>query len=84
MDKFPVVCLVQMKMHEKDIPIRDRRVETCGMVEQMSSDEILAGITGDPMWADNCEDVAFNTYPAAVMPDFKVVALFHWSEYGGQ
>jgi hypothetical protein len=23
------------------------------------------------MWADNCEDVAFNTYPAAVMPDFK-------------
>jgi hypothetical protein len=46
-------------------------VETCGMVEQMASDEILSGITGDPMWADNCEDVAFNTYPAAVMPDFK-------------
>lgn len=46
-------------------------VETCGMVEQMTSDEILTGITGDPMWADNCEDVAFNTYPAAVMPDFK-------------
>ena len=46
-------------------------VETCGMVEQMASDELLIGITGDPMWADNCEDVAFNTYPAAVMPDFK-------------
>ena len=46
-------------------------VEVCGMVEQMASDEILFGITGDPMWADNCEDVAFNTYPAAVMPDFK-------------
>ena len=46
-------------------------VETCGMVEQMVSDEILAGITGDPMWADHCENVAFNTYPAAVMPDFK-------------
>ncbi len=46
-------------------------VEVCGMVEQMASDEILIGITGDPMWADNCEDVAFNTYPAAVMPDFK-------------
>ena len=41
------------------------------MVEQMASDEILTGITGDPMWADNCEDVAFNTYPAAVMPDFR-------------
>ncbi|MEO5995851.1 MAG: beta-L-arabinofuranosidase domain-containing protein [Chitinophagaceae bacterium] len=46
-------------------------VEVCGMVEQMASDEILSGITGDPMWADNCEDVAFNTYPAAVMHDFK-------------
>ncbi|MEO6723110.1 MAG: beta-L-arabinofuranosidase domain-containing protein [Ferruginibacter sp.] len=46
-------------------------VETCGMVEQMASDELLIGITGDPMWADNCENVAFNTYPAAVMPDFK-------------
>jgi hypothetical protein len=46
-------------------------IETCGMVEQMSSDEILTGITGDPMWADNCEDVAFNTYPAAVMPNFR-------------
>lgn len=48
-------------------------VETCGMVEQMASDEILTGITGDPMWADNCEDVAFNTYPAAVMPDFRAL-----------
>ncbi|MEO5984098.1 MAG: beta-L-arabinofuranosidase domain-containing protein [Ferruginibacter sp.] len=48
-------------------------VETCGMVEQMASDEILTGITGNPMLADNCEDVAFNTYPAAVMPDFKAL-----------
>ena len=46
-------------------------IETCGMVEQMASDEILTAITGDPFWADHCEDVAFNTYPAAVMPDFK-------------
>jgi sugar lactone lactonase YvrE len=46
-------------------------VETCGMVEQMASDELLTGITGDVLWADNCEDVAFNTYPAAVMPDFR-------------
>jgi hypothetical protein len=46
-------------------------VETCGMVEQMSSDEILLGISGDPFWADHAEDVAFNTYPAATMPDFK-------------
>ena len=48
-------------------------VETCGMVEQMASDEILMSITADPMWADNCENVAFNTYPAAVIPDFKAL-----------
>ena len=48
-------------------------VETCGMVEQMASDEIMLGITGDPFWADHCEEVAFNTYPAAVMPDFRAL-----------
>jgi Beta-L-arabinofuranosidase, GH127 len=45
--------------------------ETCGFVEQMSSDEIMLRISGDPFWAENAEDVAFNSYPAAVMPDFK-------------
>ncbi len=45
--------------------------ETCGFVEQMLSDELLLQITGDPFWADHCEEVAFNSYPAAVMPDFK-------------
>ena len=45
--------------------------ETCGFVEQMLSDEILFQITGDPFWGDHCETVAFNSYPAAVMPDFK-------------
>ncbi|MBS1725073.1 MAG: glycoside hydrolase family 127 protein [Armatimonadetes bacterium] len=44
-------------------------VETCGMVEQMYSDEELLGISGDTMWADHCENVAFNTYPAALTPD---------------
>ncbi|MDR0566488.1 MAG: glycoside hydrolase family 127 protein [Prevotellaceae bacterium] len=48
-------------------------VETCGMVEQMASDELLLRITGDPFWADHCENVAFNTYPAAVMPDFRAL-----------
>ncbi|MCB1130558.1 MAG: glycoside hydrolase family 127 protein, partial [Verrucomicrobiae bacterium] len=45
--------------------------ETCGFVEQMLSDEMLMRITGDPFWGDHCEEVAFNSYPAAVMPDFK-------------
>ena len=30
-------------------------------------------MTGDPMWAEHCEEVAFNSYPAAVMPDFKAL-----------
>lgn len=46
-------------------------VETCGMVEQMASDEIMMRITGDTYWAENAEDVAFNTFPAAFMPDYR-------------
>lgn len=48
-------------------------IETCGIVEQMASDEIMLRLTGDPSWADHCENVAFNTYPAAVMPDFRAL-----------
>lgn len=47
--------------------------ETCGFVEQMASDEIMLQISGDPYWAENCEDVAFNSYPAALMPDYKAL-----------
>ena len=46
-------------------------IETCAMVEFMRSAEILVAITGDPIWADRCEDVAFNSLPAALMPDFR-------------
>lgn len=46
-------------------------IETCGMIEQMLSDEMLMRISGDPFWADHCEEVAFNSYPAALMPDFR-------------
>ena len=46
-------------------------IETCGMVEQMTSDQMLLRFTGDTYWAENCEDVAFNTFPAAFMPDYK-------------
>lgn len=54
---------------------RDPRqaTETCGFVEQMYSDEELLRITGDISWADHCEDVAFNSYPASVMPDFRAL-----------
>ncbi|MBI1933022.1 MAG: glycoside hydrolase family 127 protein [Ignavibacteriales bacterium] len=46
-------------------------IETCGIVEQMNSNENLLRITGDIFWADHTEDVLFNTFPAAFMPDFK-------------
>ncbi len=45
--------------------------ETCAVVEQMASDEIMMCITGDPFWADHCEMVAFNTLPAALTPDMR-------------
>jgi len=48
-------------------------VETCGLVEQITSDNILTGITGDPFWADNAEDVAFNTLSAAFTPDYRAL-----------
>ena len=47
--------------------------ETCAMVEQMASDEILMGITGDPFWADHCENVALNSFTAAMTPDMKAL-----------
>ena len=47
--------------------------ETCGMVEMMLSTERLMTITGDPRWADRCEDVAFNSLPAALTADLKAL-----------
>lgn len=47
--------------------------ETCALVEQMASDEILMGITGDPFWADHCENVALNSFTAAMTPDMKAL-----------
>jgi DUF1680 family protein len=48
-------------------------IETCGMVEMMFSTETLAWITGDPVWADRCEDVAYNSLPAVLTADLKAL-----------
>ena len=45
--------------------------ETCSMVEMMLSHEILLRITGDVLWADRCEEVAFNSLPASMTADLK-------------
>ncbi|WP_347245047.1 beta-L-arabinofuranosidase domain-containing protein [Thermogutta sp.] len=47
--------------------------ETCAMVEMMYSCELLVRISGDPLWADRCEDVAFNSLPASMTPDLKAL-----------
>ncbi len=51
---------------------RDPRqgAETCSIVEFMASFESLLKITGDPVWADRCEEVAFNSLPAALTQDW--------------
>lgn len=48
-------------------------VETCGLVEQINSDQDMLQITGDAFWGDHIEDVAFNTLPAAYMPDMRTL-----------
>lgn len=47
--------------------------EACSMVEFMHSFEMLTKITGDAVWSDRCEDVAFNSLPAALTPDLKAL-----------
>ena len=46
-------------------------VETCAIVEQLRSDQQMLAITGDSLWADHIEEVAFNTLPAACAPDYR-------------
>jgi Beta-L-arabinofuranosidase, GH127 len=47
--------------------------ETCSVVEGMHSAEMLLRFLGDPIWADRAEDLAFNTLPAALTPDWKAL-----------
>ena len=47
--------------------------ETCGIVEFMHSFEMLLKISGEPLWADRCEELAFNSLPAALTPDLKAL-----------
>src|ERR1043166_1639130 len=45
--------------------------ETCGIVEFMHSFEMLTKISANPVWSDRCEDLAFNSLPASLTPDWK-------------
>jgi hypothetical protein len=48
-------------------------IETCGIVELMHSFEMLTKITGQPVWADRCEEIAFNSFPAALTANEKAL-----------
>jgi hypothetical protein len=48
-------------------------IETCGIVEFMHSFEMLTRITGLPLWADRCEEIALNNFPASMTPDEKAL-----------
>ena len=45
--------------------------ETCAMVEAAKSFYLLGRITGLTRYADRCEDMLFNHFPAAQTPDLK-------------
>lgn len=47
--------------------------ESCSMAELMLSCEMLLGITGQTIWADRCEDVAANSFPACMTADLKAL-----------
>jgi len=57
--------------------VRDGRVdprqgcETCGMTEFAKSFYLLGRVTGDPIYAQRCEDVMLNHFPAAQDPELK-------------
>ena len=43
--------------------------ETCGFAEFMRTFEMMTCISGNPIWADRCEEIAVNSFPAAMSPD---------------
>ncbi len=47
--------------------------ETCSIVEFMRSNEMLLSITGNPIYADRCEDITLNSFPASMTPDLRAL-----------
>lgn len=45
--------------------------ETCGIVEFMHSFQMLTRTAGTTIWADRCEELAFNSLPAALTADHR-------------
>ncbi|MCC6397048.1 MAG: glycoside hydrolase family 127 protein, partial [Bacteroidetes bacterium] len=47
--------------------------ETCGIVEFMHSFQMLTRTGGETIWSDRCEELAFNSLPAAMTADQKAL-----------
>ncbi|NLX21019.1 MAG: transcriptional initiation protein Tat [Phycisphaerae bacterium] len=47
--------------------------ETCGITEFNKSFYLLGQLTGNPVYADRCEDITFNHFPASQTPDLKAL-----------
>ncbi len=47
--------------------------ETCGIVEFMHSFQLLTKTGGETIWSDRCEELAFNSLPAALTADQKAL-----------
>lgn len=51
----------------------EQPVEGCAIIEMMNTTSSLLSMTGEAEWADRCEDIAFNTFPAFLAPDNRAV-----------
>ena len=48
-------------------------IETCGIIEFANSFCMLGAISGNPEYADRCEEIIFNHFPASMTPEQRGV-----------
>ena len=52
-------------------PTRGRASRRAASSSSCTASRCCTKISGNPLWADRCEDIAFNSLPAALTPDWK-------------
>ena len=60
---------ISLEMNTFHLKTPRRGTELCGVVEAMYSEEWLLADSGNPVWGDNLELLAFNALPATISPD---------------
>ena len=48
-------------------------MDACSFVEYMLTFESMTKLSGNPVWADRNEEIAFNSFPANLTPDHKAI-----------